>query len=117
MSHPHLAHCTQCHAPARPQVPGVERQAPMAGNEFVGRAETSGERAWPGAPPTLPHATWMRQRCDSCHGVLAEGIHTTHPQRANCLQCHGPSARLDQWPALSRASTRAVPVRTRGDKP
>jgi nitrate reductase (cytochrome), electron transfer subunit len=56
-----------------------------------------GERAGPGAPPTVPHATTMRERCSSCHGVAgALGMRSTHPWRESCTQCHAPSAVLDQ---------------------
>ncbi|MBK6532709.1 MAG: hypothetical protein IPF99_24875 [Deltaproteobacteria bacterium] len=40
----------------------------------------------------------MRGRCESCHGVLSQGIRSTHPWRESCTQCHAPSAALDQRP-------------------
>jgi cytochrome c-type protein NapB len=95
MSHDFLANCTQCH---------VERVTPhleplvLAENLSQPRATSArGARAWPGAPPTVPHAVLMRTNCLSCHGPTgAEPIRTTHPLRTNCLQCHAPSAVLDQ---------------------
>jgi cytochrome c-type protein NapB len=95
MSHGFLANCTQCH---------VEQQAvefaefPQAENLFQGRAAPlGGRRAWKGAPPTVPHSSFMRESCLSCHGPAgAEPIRTTHAWRTNCLQCHAPSAVLDQ---------------------
>lgn len=97
MSHAPLSSCTQCHAP---EVNPIVSDEPSlaAGNSFdplpFGGA---GERAWEGAPPTLPHALWMRERCSSCHGVSGRiGLRTTHPERQNCLQCHAPRALLDQ---------------------
>lgn len=97
VSHPHYTNCTQCH------VEGERTQTPwattiLAENDFqgIGRAGP-GTRAWPGAPPTIPHTTWMRQDCTSCHGLIARpGIRTTHPWLTNCTQCHAPSAQLDQ---------------------
>lgn len=95
MSHPFLANCTQCH---------VEQQAKFATasatfeNSFSGAsAPTRGWRAYPGAPPVIPHSTWMRDKCLSCHGRTASpGMATTHPWRANCLQCHAESSSLNQ---------------------
>lgn len=99
MSHPELGSCTQCHVVDEGPVPS---EAPPAGGPptdtlFVGAVASGlGERAWPDAPPTLPHRTHMRERCGSCHGVLASGLRTSHPWRQSCTQCHAPSAALDQ---------------------
>ncbi len=98
MSHQSYNNCTQCH------VESVNRSLPptaglrVAGNRFQGLSSPGpGERAWPGAPPTIPHTTWMRENCNSCHGELASaGLRTSHPWRGSCLQCHGPSAAFDQ---------------------
>jgi len=95
MPHPHYSSCTQCHvseiSPPVPHTMAVE-------NLFRGMpAPFEGERAWPGAPPTIPHATLMRNDCLSCHGSAGEpGIRTSHPWRQNCMQCHTPSAELNQ---------------------
>jgi cytochrome c-type protein NapB len=97
VSHPHLTNCTQCHAEgANPAL--AKFDAPLTENAFVGAARSGpGSRAAPGAPPTIPHTTWMRQDCASCHGLVARpGIRTTHPWLTNCTQCHAPSAALDQ---------------------
>lgn len=96
MSHAFYQNCTQCH---------VEQQASelpaMASVECLFQGQTApqgGHRAWPGAPPVVPHSIWMREKCLSCHGPGdASPMRTTHPDRANCLQCHAPSAVLDQW--------------------
>jgi nitrate reductase (cytochrome), electron transfer subunit len=114
MSHGLLTNCTQCHAESRGAPPVVVATAsgaagrtdmdvlpePLAVNAFHGLEEPgAGTRAWPGAPPTIPHATWMRESCSACHGTLAEaGLRVSHPWRTNCTQCHAPSARLDQMP-------------------
>lgn len=95
MSHDFLANCTQCH---------VEQQSPdlaafsMPSNHFDPLGESlGGERAWDGAPPTIPHSTFMREDCQACHGPAGpEPIRTTHPWQTNCTQCHAPSAALDQ---------------------
>lgn len=89
MSHAVMTNCTQCHVeqastPTENDVPGLFRSGP-------------GERANPGAPPTVPHHTWMRQDCASCHGIVARpGLRTSHPWLTNCTQCHTPNAALDQ---------------------
>ncbi len=66
-------------------------------NHFVGlAAPESGPRAFPGAPPQIPHATFMRTDCLSCHGDTSyRGLRTTHPWRRNCQQCetHSGSTR------------------------
>ncbi len=100
-SHPHYANCTQCHAP--PGAPLFEPTLAVV-NFFDGvDAPFEGERAWPGAPPTIPHSTWMRNNCNSCHGPEGWlGMESTHPWRTSCLQCHAPSATLDQHPAEAR---------------
>jgi cytochrome c-type protein NapB len=97
MSHEFLANCTQCHATPSPSVFGNVDTA--VASTFVGLpAPTKGERAYPGAPPTIPHSTWMRQTCLACHGNETgwAGLQSTHPWRINCTQCHGPSATLEQ---------------------
>lgn len=95
MSHEPLASCTQCHAPTLPRFWG---QQSTAANSFVGRTSSgSGERAWQGAPPTIPHSLHMREDCASCHGVAGlEGIRTSHPDRHSCTQCHAPRD-LQPW--------------------
>jgi cytochrome c-type protein NapB len=97
MSHGFLANCTQCHAPPPPAVfAAIE---PHVENSFVGLpAPLAGERAFAGAPPTIPHSTWMRETCLACHGNEAgwAGLQSTHPWRSQCQQCHAPSAELNQ---------------------
>lgn len=102
MSHEYLTNCIQCHAAVdEPQpFPEEDHEALPLDNTFMGRVGTRGVRALSGAPPSIPHQTWMRERCASCHGPQGwEGIRTTHPERTNCLQCHAPSAIADQQPA------------------
>lgn len=101
--HTSMQSCTQCHVVSNGPVPGAPPSGgPPTDNTFAGlEAPAHGERAWPGAPPTIPHATLMRARCESCHGDLALGLRSSHPWRQSCTQCHAPSAALDQRPALA----------------
>lgn len=97
MSHPVMGNCTQCHVETRNGVV----DSPPAGrveSAFVGlQAATAGARAFAGAPPTMPHASWMRERCGSCHGPSGQpALRTSHFERASCTQCHASSAALDQ---------------------
>ncbi|MGB7345547.1 MAG: diheme cytochrome c precursor [Pirellulaceae bacterium] len=97
MSHAFLANCTQCHAPPPPKP--FSTMDVSVENSFVGLpAPLRGERAFPGAPPTIPHSTWMRESCLACHGNENgwKGLQSTHPWRVNCQQCHAPSAVLEQ---------------------
>ena len=100
MSHPFLANCVQCHATMAP-APFQEIDATVE-TTFVGLpAPKEGKRAFIGAPPTIPHSRWMRENCHACHGgpLGWAGMESTHPWRTNCIQCHAPSATLDQMPA------------------
>lgn len=96
VSHPHFTNCTQCHVESAHT--GMRLQEVSREGSFVGVYRAGpGTRASPGAPPTIPHATWMREDCTSCHGLIARpGLRTTHPWLTNCTQCHAPSAELDQ---------------------
>lgn len=95
MSHAEMGNCTQCHVPAGgggvPGGPAAWALA-IAANSFEGRASVGrGSRAWAGAPPTIPHGTWMRENCSSCHGPTGlAGLRTSHPERTSCVQCHVP---------------------------
>lgn len=95
MSHQFLTDCNQCHVESHSQ-----HMAATAFDEttFVGMSSpTAAPRAYDGAPPMIPHSTWMRMDCMSCHGPTGKhGIRSTHPWRQNCQQCHAPSATLEQ---------------------
>lgn len=97
ISHQRYTNCTQCHAPVSVAVPGSDEGFQIT-NVFTGKLSAGkGSRAYIGAPPTVPHATLMRENCMACHGLLAQpGLKTPHPWRVNCLQCHAPDSRLDQ---------------------
>jgi nitrate reductase (cytochrome), electron transfer subunit len=79
--------CTQCHAMG-------EVLPPPAASEWTTRAwPATAQRAMPGSPPRIPHDFHLRGNCVACHagpGAVAE-IRTTHPERANCRQCHLPA--------------------------
>lgn len=95
MSHEFMTNCTQCHVE---QWSSGLAQAPGVATTFVGlESPGRGPRAWEGAPPVIPHPTFMRENCMSCHGPTGpEPIRTSHPWQTNCMQCHAPSATLDQ---------------------
>lgn len=92
ISHPQLTNCTQCHVSAS-ETPPWTSTARTVENRFAGRPSPGpGLRAWEGAPPTIPHTTWMRENCAACHGLTGHpGIRTTHPERISCNQCHASS--------------------------
>jgi nitrate reductase (cytochrome), electron transfer subunit len=94
ISHLPYPSCTQCHVPGTRR-PTDETTPPE--NRFVGLPSGGkGPRAWIGAPPTIPHSTFMRPTCASCHGPAGlKGLRTPHPQRASCEQCHAPAADLE----------------------
>lgn len=99
MSHEKLTMCVQCHATVRQEAPLHESWGRMGlASTFEGVAEAGpGGRAWEGAPPTIPHPTFMRENCSSCHGPHgAHGLRTPHPDQTNCRQCHAPASSFDQ---------------------
>jgi cytochrome c-type protein NapB len=108
ISHPPYTSCTQCHVPAvGTRIPATEQALlePIAENEFAGmNAPLKGTRAWPQAPPTVPHSTLMRSDCLSCHGPQGLfGLRTPHPDRRSCTQCHVSTADMDQHDFFSQS--------------
>jgi len=77
--------CRQCHV-------FVTSEAVLVDNDFIGFPQNlrRGERATPGAPPTIPHRLLMRERCVACHAGpgARDEIRTSHPERSRCRQCH-----------------------------
>lgn len=102
--HDVLRSCTQCHVPATSGITNADVAAADAyfgENVFEGRMGTVGERAAPGAPPMIPHTTWMRERCSACHGEAGPNpLRTPHTSRTHCRQCHGSSAQEEQHPGF-----------------
>lgn len=108
MSHALLANCTQCHVEDESfawRSRWMNDDVEVPENTFSGyQSRGSGTRAWPGAPPTVPHPIAMRETCLSCHGPHGtEPLRTSHPFRANCLQCHAPQS---EWDPLFRQPAR-----------
>ena len=103
ISHEKLTNCNQCHVPdfqeTAATLPKDPRDVP---NSFVGLAPPKrGPRAWSIAPPQVPHSSFMRENCISCHGESGSSpMRSSHPQRQNCTQCHAPSAALDLRPGM-----------------
>lgn len=113
--HDDFTNCTQCHVPDMESLgsfpgsdlpPGSKNALPpdprATGNSFDGTFPAKrGDRAWAIAPPVIPHGTFMRQTCMSCHGPTgSDPMRSTHPERQSCTQCHAPSAALDLRPGL-----------------
>lgn len=91
--HPHYRNCMQCH------VDGADG-ALFVANDFQPADRPSIDQqalAWDDAgtratsPPPIPHALQLRGNCLACHAgpAAVTEIRTTHPERANCRQCHG----------------------------
>ena len=82
-----ISHCRQCHVFAA-------SEEVFVANTFAGLRQDlrRGQRLNALAPPTLPHKAFMRENCTACHSGPAarEEIRTSHPERANCQQCHVP---------------------------
>jgi nitrate reductase (cytochrome), electron transfer subunit len=91
--------CYQCHSAARnaPSDHDLDwRPAPWP--RLAGGAD--------GTPPEIPHDLQLRGNCLACHmgpAAVAE-IRTSHPERANCRQCHlarehdSPPGGGEVWP-------------------
>jgi cytochrome c-type protein NapB len=106
MGHARYESCVQCHVPSAGGPPGAAASdggpPTLAPSAFAGLATFGrGGRAHAGAPPTIPHPTLMRSRCESCHGGKGLlGLRSPHLSRQSCTQCHAPSAVLEQRVAL-----------------
>lgn len=77
--------CRQCHV-------FRNTDEEFAESLFVGIPQTitRGSRAYPGAPPMIPHSELMRENCLACHSgpSARKEILCTHTTRTNCKQCH-----------------------------
>ncbi len=97
MSHTFLSNCTQCHVASSGHGEGVTDWKLGLGSietRFAGLSiAAAGDRAYPEAPPVIPHTIRMRENCYSCHGSgRVNALTTSHPERQNCTQCHAISA-------------------------
>lgn len=82
--HPQMRNCQQCHVPQ-------QNVALFRENEFARTVKAASlPKANPSGPPLIPHRVFMRENCLVCHNDPArkEVVQTTHPERANCRQCH-----------------------------
>lgn len=82
--HPEYANCKQCHVES-------ENKSTFRATGFIGlRPPNVPKGALKDSPPPIPHNLEMRSNCVACHAgpaAVAE-LRTTHPERANCRQCH-----------------------------
>ncbi len=80
-----ISRCRQCHVF---QVAATQ----FAESSFVGFQQDlrRGRRLYNGAPPVIPHQTFMRENCAACHSGPAarEEVRSSHPERIRCQQCH-----------------------------
>jgi cytochrome c-type protein NapB len=110
--HPDMPACLQCHV-GRDEVTGVslpelDPSAVCRQCHLPGAAAWGGEAlvnwqpmAWPalwsggdsGAPAPITHDLFFRENCLSCHSgpSAVREIRTSHPDWANCRQCHAAS--------------------------
>ncbi len=87
--HGFLSQCQQCHVRGLPTEESFFRESAFVGLGAPGK----GSRATDVSPPTIPHHTFMRENCLSCHGPAGEQrVTTPHPYRSQCQQCHVPQA-------------------------
>lgn len=106
--HPEMAACLQCHVgDARllpTPLPGMDpsarcRQCHSTGGMLSRDSALNWKPLpWPNLarasslhiPPPIPHSLELRGNCLSCHAAPAGvvEIRTSHPERANCRQCH-----------------------------
>lgn len=79
------ARCSQCHGPTG-GAPRPEARATWPTTVWPRLPRLTPDRD----PPPIPHDLQFRENCLTCHAgpaAVAE-IRTTHPERANCRQCH-----------------------------
>jgi nitrate reductase (cytochrome), electron transfer subunit len=109
--HPEFRNCLQCHAADDGAVGVAVRGRAFNGDAAATRSPRASAAplvaldwkttSWPstnlramdGSPPAIPHTLELRGNCLACHGgpaAVAE-VRTTHPERANCRQCHVPA--------------------------
>ncbi len=100
--HAEFSQCQQCHVSGVNTALAAFRESRFVGLDHPGK----GTRAHPFAPPTIPHKTFMRDNCLSCHGPAGkQRIASPHPWRSQCQQCHVTDASKNydrplQWQEL-----------------
>ncbi|MDP3353200.1 MAG: nitrate reductase cytochrome c-type subunit [Flavobacteriaceae bacterium] len=82
--HPEMVNCRQCH------VAVISNTIFKASNwNAMNNIPTYSNKALPTSPPVIPHQLEKNEDCLSCHGSSGlNKIRVTHPERANCQQCH-----------------------------
>lgn len=103
--HPQYANCLQCHVPEQTSSNFV------ATDWRAAEWPPTGLRAMDGSPQWIPHDLQLRGNCLTCHGgpgAVVE-IRTTHPERANCRQCHVPAGTADDEDVFTRPLDGARP--------
>lgn len=90
-----VSNCRQCHVFQR-------SRNEFAKSEFQPLTPAlHGSRAYPHAPPTIPHGLSMREDCRACHAgdAARPEIRCSHPSRLRCVQCHVyESQHEESWP-------------------
>lgn len=95
---PHIEwfNCQQCHVSQYNIAGEIEQEIPL--NNFEGLEKPDAKhQAHEWAPPMIPHRTFLRENCNSCHSseTPKTEIKGPHHQRTNCLQCHVMNEDLD----------------------
>lgn len=86
--HTDLVNCRQCHVPVKTDGLFVGSNWKKTSHPDIGGA------VLPGSPPPIPHDLQMRENCLTCHAgpAVPKEIRVSHPERANCRQCHTTTA-------------------------
>jgi cytochrome c-type protein NapB len=108
MSHAPLTSCTQCHVVQTAALFELDEQSEARAAKRLHSPSRAHTRAFlPGAPPVIPHSTFMRERCDACHGRgAANAIKSDHTERIHCRQCHATTRTPERYDTLAEAISR-----------
>ena len=101
--------CRQCHDPAAPK-------PAAAASGWQAMPWPAVKQVMPGRlPPPIPHDSPMRVNCLTCHSGPSSmvEIRTSHPERANCRQCHLQGDPEFQQPDATRNRDVSTQGRTR----
>lgn len=82
--HPELVNCRQCHVTQNTN--GLFKGVNPEGFYIP----KTGNAAFVGGPPIIPHQIQLHENCLACHAGPAapKEIRVSHPERSNCRQCH-----------------------------